>query len=97
MTIENGQFWEKSWNPIHVKGGGYFCSKVSQGCRGCWSEALNLRFGNGLPFDNRKIEFVLDQTILEAPFHWMKPRIVAVQWLGVVVLLVIIFLYWRLF
>ena len=82
MTIENGKFWEKSWNPIRVKGGGYFCTKISPGCANCWSEAFNLRFGNSLLFDNRQVEFVLDQRILEQPLHWKKPRIVAVQWLG---------------
>ena len=82
MSTQDGKFWEKAWNPIHVKGGGYFCSKVSPGCRGCWSEALNLRFGNGLPFDNRKVEFELDQRILEQPLHWKKPRVIATCWLG---------------
>ncbi|HAX98972.1 MAG TPA: hypothetical protein DCY12_08850 [Candidatus Atribacteria bacterium] len=82
MTTKNGLFWNKSWNPVKAKGGGFFCTKISPGCQNCWSEALNLRFGNGLPFDNRQVEFELDQRILEAPFHWRKPRIVAVQWLG---------------
>ena len=48
---------------------------------------MNLRFGNGIYFtdqfiDKDKIEFELDQRILEQPLHWKKPRIVATQWLG---------------
>lgn len=82
MTIENGQFWQKAWNPVHVKGGGWHCTKISQGCRGCWSEAINKRFGNGVSFSNQQVEFELDQRILEQPLHWKKPRVIAVQWLG---------------
>jgi len=82
MTVENGLFWNKSWNPIHVKGGGYFCTRVSPGCARCWCYSYNQRFGNGLPFDNRPVEFELDQLILEAPLHWRKPQVIAIQWLG---------------
>lgn len=82
MTVENGQFWGKAWNPLRVKGGGWHCTKVSPGCQNCWSEALNLRFGNRIRFDHWKVEFELDQRILEQPLHWKKPRVIATQWLG---------------
>lgn len=94
MTIENGMFWNSSWNPIHVKGGGWHCTKISPGCLHCWSESMNIRYGNKRPFkdyiyhkDTKSIskesfEFVLDQRILEQPLHWKKCRIIAVQWLG---------------
>lgn len=82
MSKQDGKFWQKAWNPLHVKGGGFFCTKTSPGCQLCWSEALNKRFGNGLPFDNRQVEFELDQRILEAPLHWKKPRVIAIFWLG---------------
>ena len=74
-TIENesGKYWEKSWNPLKVKGGGWHCTKCSAGCEHCWAESYNRRFGNGIPYDNRKVEFVLDEKVLEQPLHRRKP------------------------
>lgn len=74
MNIQDGQWWSDSWNPIKVKGGGWHCSKCSAGCLNCWSEALNLRFGNKIPYDNRPVEYEIDQKVLDKPWHWNKPR-----------------------
>jgi len=45
-----------------------------------------MRFGNGNEFCPDfgicPEEFELDETILEAPLHWKKPQVIAVQWLG---------------
>ena len=82
MSTQDGKWWSRSWNPLRVKGGGWYCTKISPGCSRCWSEAYNKRFGNGLPFDTREVEFVLDQRILKAPLRWKKPRVISVQWLG---------------
>jgi protein gp37 len=85
MSEIDGKWWSTPWNPIHVKGGGWHCTKISSGCDHCWAEGVNIRFGNGFGFlhgSSKMVEFVLDQRILEQPLHWKKPRIVAVQWLG---------------
>jgi protein gp37 len=86
MSTQDGKWWNQSWNPIHVKGGGWHCTKISPGCSQCWAEQINLRFRGSMinppRFDNRQVEFELDQRILEQPLHWKKSRIVAVQWLG---------------
>jgi protein gp37 len=47
-------------NPIRVKGGGWHCTKISLGCKNCYAEKLNKRFGNGRHYDKRKVEYVLD-------------------------------------
>jgi protein gp37 len=88
MSTQDGKWWTKSWNPIRVKGGGWHCTKISPGCSRCWAEAINIRFGNGEEFTCGKGEgdyfpgFELYQSILEAPLHWRKPQVIAVQWLG---------------
>lgn len=44
---------------------------------------MNKRFGNnGLPFDNAPVTFEIVQDVLDKPFHWRKPRAVAVQLMG---------------
>jgi protein gp37 len=43
---------------------GHFCTKLSRGCRRCYSENWNLRFGNGLKYtkvNEKHVEFVLDE------------------------------------
>lgn len=74
MSEIDGQWWEKSWNPVKLKGiSGYHCTKISPGCLNCWSEVLNMRFGNKIPYDNRPVEYEIDQKVLEKPLHWKKP------------------------
>lgn len=72
----------ESWNPLQdarkgESGRGYHCTKVSPGCEHCWAEAMNKRFGNGLPFDNAPTDFEL--VGMDKPLRWRKPRTVAVQ------------------
>lgn len=69
----SSKYWDKSWNPLKVKGGGYHCTKCSPGCLNCWAENYNLRFHNKIPYDNRSIEFVLDSKVLEQPFRRKIP------------------------
>ena len=88
MSTQDGKWWQKAWNPIHVKGGGWYCTKCSPGCKNCWCYSYNKRFGNGASFDDLDFDsdffpgFELDQRILEAPFHWRKPQVIATCWLG---------------
>lgn len=62
-------------NPITVKGGGWWCSKVSSGCANCYAEYINQhdRFnrGNGLPYTGKPPELVLNREMLT---KWSKMR-----------------------
>jgi len=71
--IKHGQYWDVSWNPLKVKGGGFHCTKCSPGCLHCWAETLNIRFYNGKPYDNRKVEYVLDAKVLGQPMRRRIP------------------------
>jgi len=88
MNTKDGHWWTKPWNPIKVKGGGWHCTKCSPGCKNCWAEGMNIRFGNGEDFNgvNHQTEyfpgFEIDRHILESPIHWKKPQVIAFQWLG---------------
>jgi protein gp37 len=65
-----------SWNPIKVINpqgamSGFHCTKISEGCLRCFAEKYNLRklgkngsLGNGLPYDNAKRQFVIDDRVL---------------------------------
>ncbi len=77
---------DHSINPIRVKGGkawphGYHCTKVSPGCTHCYAESMNMRFGTGLPFDNRKVEFYLNLSEFDK-LPKTKPTTVFVQSMG---------------
>lgn len=53
------------------------CTKVSPGCRGCYAEALTLRWKSKFPegFGN----VTLKPERLAVPYHWRKPRRVFVN------------------
>ena len=49
---------------------GWFCVHASEGCRNCYAEVINRRFGTGVDFkkQNRdQIELFLDEKILVRP------------------------------
>lgn len=65
-----------TWNPVTG------CSKVSEGCRNCYAEALSLRFGRSRkpwthPFAAENI--VLHPERLDQPYRWRDQRIVFVN------------------
>ncbi len=54
---------------------------MSEGCRNCYAEAINLRLGTGLRFKpghRKDIQLFLDERTLDAPLRWKKPRMVFV-------------------
>lgn len=66
----------ESWNPVTG------CSKVSEGCRFCYAEALALRFGrSAFPWTAPHATEVvtLHPERVTKPWHWRKPRIVFVN------------------
>jgi protein gp37 len=82
----NIEWTDASWTPIrarNLKTGktGWHCEHDTTGCIHCYSEAMNLRLGTGLPFKpghRKDIEIFLDKKMLQAPLHWRKPRMVFV-------------------
>ncbi len=77
---------DKTINPLKVKGGGYHCTKTSEGCANCYAERLNLRDGfyawaNGIPFDDRDVEFEVDLSVFDK-LPKTVPKRVFVQSMG---------------
>ncbi len=76
------EWTDATWNPIRArnrKNGkvGWHCVHVSEGCRNCYAEKINLRLGTGLPFKpghEKDVEIFLDENILLQPLRWKKPR-----------------------
>ena len=75
-----------TWNPIRARvketgKTGTFCTHASPGCLHCYAEAIGLRFGTGLAFNVpnlEKIEFFIDEKILEEPLRRKKPATIFV-------------------
>ena len=74
----------RTWNPIRarLKGAppkahsGTFCTRISPGCLNCYASVINKRFGNGLEYtvpNLDKIEFFINERILEEPLKAKKP------------------------
>jgi protein gp37 len=81
------EWCDETINPIQDKikgesGRGYHCTKCSPGCNECYAETINNRFGNHLPFDNRKAEFELMGSELYKPIKWKKHRNIFIQSMG---------------
>lgn len=80
------EWTEASWTPIrarNVKTGkiGWHCEHATTGCEFCYAEGFNMRLGTRLPFKpghRKDIEIFLDETMLRAPLHWKKPRMIFV-------------------
>ena len=77
-----------TWNPIRARlkenslihpatlRSGTFCTRISPGCKNCYASVINKRFGNGLEFtvpNLEKIEFFIDERILQEPLKQKKP------------------------
>ncbi|HWR36399.1 MAG TPA: phage Gp37/Gp68 family protein [Clostridia bacterium] len=71
----------KSWNPIRArfKGDGkqgWYCQKVSPGCKNCYAERRNKWIGNGAAYndsDLRTLDVYLDEKALLEPLRLKKP------------------------
>lgn len=65
------EWTDSTWNPVTG------CSKVSEGCRNCYAEALSLRFGRSAKpwsaaFADENV--VLHESRLSYPLRWREPR-----------------------
>jgi protein gp37 len=60
---------------------GTFCTRISPGCANCYASVINKRFGNGLEYtvpNSDKVEFYIDEKILEQPLRRKKPATIFV-------------------
>lgn len=70
---------------------GWHCEHLSEGCRHCYAERINLRLGTGLEFkpghlyraehegyNNGEAKLFLDDKMLMLPLRWKKPRMIFV-------------------
>lgn len=63
------EWTDKTWNPVTG------CTKVSQGCKNCYAETFNNRFGKGRAFS----DIQLHQDRLTDPLKWKQPKRVFVN------------------
>jgi len=76
------EWCDETWNPVRTAAGGWHCTKISPGCDHCWSESINLRFGDKSRYDRRTGDYVISESTLHQVFHWKKPRRIFVQDMG---------------
>ncbi len=83
MGAKTGIEWtDATWTPFRARNIatgkiGWHCEHVTEGCRNCYAERLNLRLGTQLPFKpghRANIEIYVDPVMLTAPLRWRKPR-----------------------
>jgi len=73
MSKTTIEWTDATWNPIRGTKGRWHCTHVSEGCRNCYAERLNVRWG-GPAYKPGADTFRLDEKILEQPLHWKNPR-----------------------
>lgn len=80
------EWTDSTWTPIRARNletgkVGHYCTRVSEGCRLCYAERMQPRFGNPIRYraqDREKVELFLDADVLARPLRWRKPRMVFV-------------------
>jgi protein gp37 len=79
---KTGIIWtEHTWNIFRARNKdtqkpGWFCTKVNSGCKFCYAETLNMKFGNGLSYtipNLKNVEFFLAAT--NDPFKHKEPSL----------------------
>jgi protein gp37 len=78
------EWTDATWNPIRARRKstgklGWHCEHVTEACRFCYAEKLNVNtfFGNGLdykPGHRKDIEIFLDERTLMQPLRWRRGR-----------------------
>lgn len=85
MEITGIKWTEKTWNVfrarhIGTKKKGWFCTKVNAGCKFCYAETMNKRFGNGLAYsvsNLQQVEFYM--AAQKDPARWTEPSLIFVN------------------
>jgi protein gp37 len=73
------QWTGRTWNPLaafdKVTGKrGWFCTRVSPGCKNCYAAKINMRLGNGHDYVVRHLNDIEFRLVnVEAPLSWRKP------------------------
>ncbi len=73
---------EETLNPIRARHRatgkiGWYCQRVSDGCKHCYAATMNEWRGNGVDYTVpalKDVELFLDAKILDAPLRWRRPR-----------------------
>jgi protein gp37 len=86
MAVSDGtkiEWTDATWNPVRARGIdgkiGYHCEHVSEGCRNCYAEGINRRFGTGASYKpSLRPEIFIDEKTLLMPLKWKKPRMIFV-------------------
>lgn len=66
---------DETWNPFRAEDGKWHCAKVSPGCKNCYAETMNTRWG-GPPYRRGADRSDLRPDIVTEPFGWKAPRMV---------------------
>ena len=80
------EWTDETWNPIRARNRetgkvGHFCIHISDGCKNCYAERIQPRFGNPVRYaaqDIGKVDLFLDEGVLTQPLRWKRPRMVFV-------------------
>lgn len=86
-TPIRGRYWENAGNAGGKERIGWHCEHVSEGCRNCYAEGMNLRLGTGQDFkpgnlfrqekvgyNNGEVKIFLDDAMLTQPMRWKRQR-----------------------
>ena len=83
MAERTGIAWTgATWTPIRARHRvtgkvGWYCQRISEGCRHCYAATMNGWRGNGVDYTVpalTDVELFLDERILAAPLRWRTPR-----------------------
>ena len=83
MAERTGIAWTgATWTPIRARHRvtgkvGWYCQRISEGCRHCYAATMNGWRGNGVDYTVpalTEVELFLDERILAAPLRWRTPR-----------------------
>ena len=80
------EWTDATWNPIRARhrktrATGWYCQRVSPGCKNCYAAAINVWRGNSMDYAADRladVELFLDEKTLMAPLKWREPRMVFV-------------------
>jgi protein gp37 len=74
------EWTDASWNPLaafdrETGRRGWFCTRVSDGCKHCYAATLNQRLGTGHDYQLRNLEKIEFRLVnLDQPLRWRRPR-----------------------
>ena len=65
---KSGKYWDRAWSLVEG------CTHVSEGCKHCWLEGMNKRFG-----DNKWGKAVFRRDRLDIPIQRKKPTVYSMR------------------